>query len=1096
MTSRSVPVRAERAPRGWSAFVRTCLLVFVVASGFEASGVHSQDIEQQDGGTLAEPASSVGTKPAGSMLSSTPAGVNESCSKPMPGPIACLFTILEAIVVKNDSTIQTCVTNLNEIAGLNKTLLSGLLRRTITDPLLSTMLLDLKPCLPPIAPEPTLDILKKQFIMVITSRLIQGISVLTSAGGKLTRHAADVSKILSEERDSTPFGVNSFTTLALTQTCHYLLTGKCTGPDNIIPAHHCTLLEQTVGLTTTVANTTNTTSKLQESTLWQFLSFLHAQCNGTLTMPSTDPGFCLNYMNCPSGTRRTAEVSHIYRKVKTLSQNVTEVIDDLFPAVVNYSHLSDDVKNNLLLTILPCGIDCHQSVSFNQDQEALSRIVIQVFAWLTLVFTLVALVSFVVNRVNLNKYPTRIFVYINACYFLYSIVVIVQVTDNEWRNYSCHRDGTVRLEEPSSHDRDGNACAAMFMLNYFLLISSLFWWFCLTHAWYMTFKGFEDQGLKDNFKRYEIIYHCVVWPLAAGLGAGMLISKKVDGVPFYGVCFTNDTDTWFYFMSIPVTVVGVVGLPFLLLGTRMVVKFRKNMRKMQRRGSIRSQERLSRNEDGLRVFLGRMTIFIIGGFAHLLIQIAIAIYRQTEGDRWEKMADNFALCSATSCNVTVCEDFQPDPNFGVFVIVIVFIDMQGIILCLWAFSRQTWQEWKTAASRTGSRTSILLKRLSSHMLNTADLSSANSAMSTNSQLVSSSMSESFNQRERKTSENTRYNEVLTRNFQMSAEEFDKRLGEPRLSNDSTFQMERPVSRLSDAGESIDAGDSPATPSSTSTMSTTCSAERRRSTLSNRLVRFSESSDSDLPTTPMRGTVSEVTRPPSSTSNESSGSGLSAIAESPSATTPSKGILKKRSMSQSTALTPTTPVYVDDVFSEMIAAGVGASPNLAPPSNGRPGILRLARSPKVIRMSGGSSSEDTSPYAGRASPETRRDSIKRRSQSAGAELEQRVRSVNAQSRRAKFASQPSTVIQEMEELEELDSPVSGVSGAASPVHNGHLLSAQLQPPAGDSPTTPSQTPWRRIEDEVDLAEKEHRQQEKLLNGRRAHRVRSVVVETCL
>ncbi|XP_065190245.1 uncharacterized protein LOC135821109 [Sycon ciliatum] len=783
-----------------------------------------------------------------------------------------------------------------------------------------------------------------------------------------------------------------------------LLCGILSSPENSsTPRAYVTLLLQIQQLLAVVTSITDTESCAETHPISLIFNCLLLQFPPQMNTSSVQPppsdnnSLCLN-LTCPAYMQETRIVGHIYPGVRNLSTQLQNAVKYLLPGCVNQSTI-DRHRDALLLSILPCGLSCDTSQpgAFTAEQERHSRIVIQVFTWLSLLFTAFALVSFVINRENLNKYPTRIIVYINALYFLSSIVALVQVTGNEWRRYSCNEDNTVRTSEPRASDEggtgEGRACAALFALNYFLLSSALLWWLCLTHAWYITFKAFDDQGLKERFRRYELVYHAFVWPTTLALMIGMLAWGKIDGVPIYGLCFTNEVAPWLYFMSLPVLVVGALGLPYLCLGTRMVLGFKGHIKKMARRSSIQSIERMKRNDSGLRTFLARTTLIIIVSFLHLLVQVAIAVYRLANDSHWKDEGEAYFLCVQTRCSsdASVCEGLKPNPSLELFTLISVLINMEGIVLTWWAFNAQTWREWK---SRAGSTTS-LFKRLSSHKFNSGDLSAAQRVMGSNTSgaaaatATSSSLSDSFVKRDMKTRENTKHNVELTRfRYAMSRDDFDHRYKRPNGSSSEDPSATAANSHVRDSVfstptdetsfTSIDGAGGAHVENGTPTPEQ--DDPRRDFKHANSRVHFSTTTDtSDVMITPP-SSLPLAAAPKTSVAMATYISSTSSCDSPGAASSPSRSILKKgRSMSTSNQRPPPVAMVREEddeqleTFQENIAAGANV-PFLSENAPDAPTVMPLSRSPRISRVK----EEATS-------LEAKRDSIRRRSKSASASL---------------------------------------------------------------------------------------------------------------
>ena len=76
---------------------------------------------------------------------------------------------------------------------------------------------------------------------------------------------------------------------------------------------------------------------------------------------------------------------------------------------------------------------------------------------------------------------------------------------------------------------------------------------------------------------------------------------------------------------------------------------------------------------------------------------------------WREMMTDALRCRIVSCQPYSCPDI-PSPNLAIFLSMPLAILTEGIVLCSWAFSRDTWRSWQEV-SRQGSRR--LLRNFSS-----------------------------------------------------------------------------------------------------------------------------------------------------------------------------------------------------------------------------------------------------------------------------------------------------------------------------------------------------------------------------------------------
>eukprot|EP00117_Sycon_ciliatum_P048446 scpid13917/ scgid34494/ Protein smoothened; SMOH; Smooth; dSMO len=373
--------------------------------------------------------------------------------------------------------------------------------------------------------------------------------------------------------------------------------------------------------------------------------------------------------------------------------------------VQNVLRAGFDATNSLLkemnLTfrgdVLPCGMACN-TFTFRDNDERIAKIVVGVFAWTLFVVNLFALISFYLNRERLNKYPTKVLLYLNLTSFISNLATLIQFVTQK-KSFVCFDDDTLRMSEPySTSDPGSRACTVIFILLFYFLLVSLFWWLALAHAWYITFERLDTKGLlpEDN-DRYLYIYHIVAWTVPAILTGVMLGKHYIDGFPLIGVCFTNNVDSLFALLSIPIVVVGLLGLPFLLKGSLKLLLHKKHMNKMK--NVRRPSSRAVRSHAGLRNFLVKLMIIMIMSFINLLVQFAVGLFMRVSWKQWRKEIEDHLECELTRCSADTQCPALPNPSVFPFLLIPVTIILEGLVLCFWAFTRDTWQTWRQTTQK-------------------------------------------------------------------------------------------------------------------------------------------------------------------------------------------------------------------------------------------------------------------------------------------------------------------------------------------------------------------------------------------------------------
>lgn len=378
------------------------------------------------------------------------------------------------------------------------------------------------------------------------------------------------------------------------------------------------------------------------------------------------------------------------RNPKHWSREAQSALHDFFVLVQNFFRVPMKFDGSLL----PCGRAC-TGIIFDRSIESNMRTLVVVMAFITLFVQIFAIFSFLLNRNKLNRFPSRLLLYISICFSLACISFLVQVSTG-WETIVCSSDGTLRYSLPGENSDGARSCVMVFLLTYFSLVAALMWWFCLTHAWFSTFRSmgkarnpaFMERGLP----RQELIYHGIVWPVAIVLCAVGLQANRIDGVAMFGICFTTNDTVWFYLMTLPVIVLGVLGGPFLIKGILYLTQHRQRLASMR---NLRRGSQAEASITGLQRYQAKLGILVVASFIHLLVQCAIGLYQRAQ---WKGWLDD--IKAHVTCQLATCDDRThlcpplPEPSAIAFGILVVAVFLEGIVLCSWIATRENVAVWK------------------------------------------------------------------------------------------------------------------------------------------------------------------------------------------------------------------------------------------------------------------------------------------------------------------------------------------------------------------------------------------------------------------
>eukprot|EP00117_Sycon_ciliatum_P028748 scpid60423/ scgid23038/ Smoothened homolog len=386
---------------------------------------------------------------------------------------------------------------------------------------------------------------------------------------------------------------------------------------------------------------------------------------------------------CVYPLQSTTVPDHYSPDVQAETETLQALISSIFPGQNTFLNGS----------VLPCAVTCG-GMLFDPRKESHLRSTIIASATVTLLVEILTIISFFINRHKWNRCPTRLLLNISICFMVSCCAILLQVSVG-WDRVTCHEDGTLIFDVPRNFEAASTWCLLTSIILFYGLLSALLWWLCLCHGWLWTFKVLHVPNqaamFSNKFSKREIIYHVISWGGSFVLLVAFLSYQKIGGVPMFGICFTADPDAWFFFLIVPIVIIGPIGFPMMIRGLRTLQTTRKSMKVMDecRRGGD-----AQKNAENLRQYQAKVGLVVVVSFAHLVVQFAMGVYQfalaQSSKERFQ---------DHISCNLLACEEQRhlcpPRPEYSAvpFAVLCVGIFSEGIVLCSWAVTAENWKAW-------------------------------------------------------------------------------------------------------------------------------------------------------------------------------------------------------------------------------------------------------------------------------------------------------------------------------------------------------------------------------------------------------------------
>lgn len=340
-------------------------------------------------------------------------------------------------------------------------------------------------------------------------------------------------------------------------------------------------------------------------------------------------------------------------------------------------------ENRTLLgqeTYPPCVLPC-QKWYFSSEQQRFIQFWLGLWSVLAFVSTLVACLTFLVDRSKRLVYCERPMFWLALCYNLVAVGHFVRLGAG-FERVACNAQ-TGLLQ----YSTTGPApCTAVFMLTYFFGAVAWIWWVVLCVTWFLT------AGLRwsnEAVAAHAQHFHFIAWLLPTVQTMAILAMAAVDSDPVAGLCSVgnHDNDTLKIFVIAPLLIYIVLGACFLLAGC---VALACN-RRADRGGTARQNQHPVAVTGGkpcekLARVLRRTGAFCACG---LLVAVALLVthfYEHNHKQQWE-MSNNCA-----------CVKWKSKPTVHVFFVKYFCLLAVGVQTGFWMLNRSCARAWTHCCS--------------------------------------------------------------------------------------------------------------------------------------------------------------------------------------------------------------------------------------------------------------------------------------------------------------------------------------------------------------------------------------------------------------
>ncbi|XP_065191899.1 uncharacterized protein LOC135822991 [Sycon ciliatum] len=387
---------------------------------------------------------------------------------------------------------------------------------------------------------------------------------------------------------------------------------------------------------------------------------------------------------CTYPLQSTTVPGHYVPEVRAQTEVLRALLGSVFPGQ----------KTSRNESVLPCAAACTGLV-YDRRKESFMRTLTVTAAAVTLAVEIFTIASFFLNRQRWNRCPTRLMLNISICYVFSCGAVLAQASVG-WDRIACHEDGSLISDMPKSFERGSWRCLLTAVVLFYSLMAALLWWLCLCHGWLCTFQLLNQPNkaptFTSKFSRREIIYHMICWGGSFLMMLGFISNQKIGGVPMYGVCITSNPDVWFYFLILPIIIVGPVGCPMLTSGLLAVRKMRSKMKVMDNCWNGGSKR--EKNAENLRQYQTKVGLVLLVSFVHLVVQATVGVCEYAMAQSGKAIVMEYISCMLLACDAQrhLCPS-RPEFSAMPYSVLCLGIFSEGIVLCSWTATAHNWQAW-------------------------------------------------------------------------------------------------------------------------------------------------------------------------------------------------------------------------------------------------------------------------------------------------------------------------------------------------------------------------------------------------------------------
>ena len=368
------------------------------------------------------------------------------------------------------------------------------------------------------------------------------------------------------------------------------------------------------------------------------------------------------------------------------------------------------VKSAYWYEVEECGMKCQSPLLSNKEYNTVHS-VIAVGATISLLCSLFAVFTFLVDWKGGSRYPALAIFYLNLCLTLVNTGWLAQFLGNNARDdIVCREDGVGRHHEPGQGEN--LSCVVVFILVYYFSIAASVWLVVVSYSWFITFNwAHQPNKVKEILTNRAAYFHMIAWSIPLVLTIVILALNKVSGNSVSGICFVgyNSLADKGVFVLLPHCLALAVAAFFTVRSVRVLGEVTWGV----------AREVLPEKAGGkVKRTVCRIMVFSVLVVLCVAVALICHFYRMSYEKGWDAALKELVLCNLRqelSSGLVECT-LTDKPSLTMLVLELCCMFGAGVLCSSWVWTKSSINTWVLAAKQVLGKDGARPVKLRKHQL--------------------------------------------------------------------------------------------------------------------------------------------------------------------------------------------------------------------------------------------------------------------------------------------------------------------------------------------------------------------------------------------